>query len=51
MESTKLTIRQLETDIEQAVLKELEHAGNFLLIQDEDIELINKRLEILAPNK
>lgn len=48
MESTKLKIRQMQADIQEALLNEIEHAKSFLLIQDEDIELINQKLELLV---
>lgn len=41
----------MQADIQEAVLNEIEHARNFLLIQDEDIELIKKRIQSLVPAK
>ena len=41
----------MQLDIQEAILNEIEHAKNFLLIQDEDIELIKKKLQLLAPAK
>ncbi|GAA4099699.1 hypothetical protein [Mucilaginibacter panaciglaebae] len=41
----------MQVDIQEAILNEIEHAKNFLLIQDEDIELIKKRLNLITANQ
>lgn len=48
MKRTKLKVRKMQVDIQDALLNELEHAKAFLLIQEEDIELIKKRLKQLT---
>ncbi|MFD2873369.1 hypothetical protein ACFS5N_12865 [Mucilaginibacter ximonensis] len=47
----KLKVHQMQINIQDAVLNEIEHAKMFLLIQEEDIELIKKRLKILSSNQ
>ncbi|WP_214072842.1 hypothetical protein [Mucilaginibacter sp. dw_454] len=49
MKNKETTIRQMKSDIQEALVQELEHARNFLLIQEEDIELIKQRLQVLTP--
>ena len=48
MKRTKLKVRKMQIDIQDALLNEIEHAKAFLLIQEEDIELIKNRLKHLA---
>lgn len=49
METLKL--RPMQADIQEVILNEIEHAKNFLLVQDEDIELIKKKIQLLTTAK
>lgn len=51
MKRTKLKVRKMQVDIQDALLNELEHAKAFLLIQEEDIEQIKKRLKQLTASQ
>ncbi|HWZ35017.1 MAG TPA: hypothetical protein VNW51_02605 [Mucilaginibacter sp.] len=51
MKRTKLKIRKMQADIQDALLNEIEHAKAFLLIQEEDIDLIKKRMKQLTANQ